>query len=133
MEHITVEEMILSAHPALPPDRVRRAVGIIFAHQGFELELRILTAEITLRTTLHVPVTADDMARWRMRSQNIQQRQARANDALNALAGELNETTMGEPIGDFRQTMIDVGIGTFRAAAKEFTAAITAALAERRD
>lgn len=133
MAHVTVEDMILRAHPALPPDTVRRAVGIIFAHQGFELELRILTEQITLRTKLHVPVTTDDMARWRMRSHHILQRQALANDALYAVAGELNETAMVEPVDEFLQTMNDIGIGTFRAAASEFTAAITTAAAARRD
>ena len=133
MAHVTVEDMILRAHPALPPDMLRRAVGIIYAHQGFELELRIITEQITLRTRLHVPVTADDMARWRMRSLHILQRQALANDALNALAGELNKTAMVEPVGDFLQTMMDVGIGTFRAASNEFTAAITTAAAAQCD
>ena len=110
-----------------------RATAILHVYQSLERELRILTEEITLRTKLHVPVRPDDMERWLMRSHNIQQRQQRVNHELNALTGDLNETEMREQVDDFLQTLVQLGLGTFGAAANEFTAAVTIAAAAQRD
>ena len=86
-----IVDVLLSAYPAMPPEVAQRAEGIVQAYHGLERELTILADEITTRTANHVPVAADELERWLMRSKNINERQLRACEELNELGRSLDE------------------------------------------
>ena len=133
MERIGIVDLILTAYPSMTPWVAQRVEGLVFAYQGLERELLILADEITLRTATQMPVAADDLERWLMRSQNIHQRQQRANDDLDHLAGDLNETAADDGVGLFLQGLFEPRIDGFSAAANAFTVAVTTAAASQRD
>ena len=133
METPGIADILLNAYPAMMRDVAQRAEGIVHAYHGLERELIILADEITMRTANHVPVAADELERWLMRSQNINQRQLRACEDLNQLGGSLNETAMNDGVGVFLRGLFEPTIEHFGAAANAFTAAVTTAATSQRD
>ena len=133
METPGIAEILLTAYPAMTRDVAQRAQGMVHAYHGLERELVILADEITARTANHVPVAADELERWLMRSQNINQRQLRACEDLNQLGSSLNETAVNGGVGVFLRGLFETSIEGFAAAANAFTVAVTTAAASQRD
>ena len=98
-----------------------------------ERELVILADEITTRTAYRVPVAADELERWLMRSQNINQRQLYACADLNELGNSLNETERNDGVGVFLRGLFESSIEGFGVAAQAFTVAVTTAATSQRD
>ena len=94
-----IAHILLTAYPAMVPEVAQRAEGIVQVYHGLERELVILADEITTRTAYRVPVAADELERWLMRSQNINQRQLYACADLNELGNSLNETARNDGVG----------------------------------
>ena len=141
----------------------QRAEGIVQTYHGLERELAILADEITTRTANHVPVAADELERWLMRSQNINQQQLYACADLNELGSSLNETARNDGVGVFLRGLFESSneqprsklrgiehpslnsfrgkprgiepeeIEGFGAAAQAFTVAVTTAATSQRD
>ena len=133
METIGIIDLILDAYPSVTRAVAQRTEGILFAYQGLEPELMTLADEITTRTATQAPVAADDLERWLMRSQNVNQRQQRACEDLNQLATSLNESAMNDGVGVFLRGLFEPTIEHFGAAANAFTGAVTTAAASQRD
>lgn len=128
-----IVDVLLRAYPAMSPEVAQRADGIVYAYHGLECELTSLADEITSRTANHVPVAADELERWLMRSKNINERQLRACEDLNELGRSLNETAVNDGVAVFLRGLFEARIAGFGAAAQAFTAAVTTAAASQRD
>lgn len=128
-----IAHILLTAYPAMAPEVAQRAEGIVQVYHGLERELVILADEITTRTAYRVPVAADELERWLMRSQNINQRQLYACADLNELGNSLNETARNDGVGVFLRGLFESSIEGFGAAAQAFTVAVTTAATSQRD
>ena len=133
MPKLGIANILLTTYPAIAPEVAQRAEGIVQVYLGLERELVILADEITTRTANHVPVAADELERWLMRSQNINQRQLRACEDLNQLGSRLDETAVTGGVGVFLRGLFESSIEGFGAAAQAFTVAVTTAATSQRD
>ena len=133
MPTLGIANILLTTYPAMAPEVAQRAEGIVQTYHGLERELAILADEITTRTANHVPVAADELERWLMRSQNINQRQLRPCEDLNQLGSSLDETAVTGGVGVFLRGLFEASIEGFGAAAQAFTVAVTTAATSQRD
>lgn len=126
-------DLFLQAYPTMSTAIAQRTAGIRFAYDRLELELRTLTDEITARSAYHAPLSTDKLEHWLTRSKTIRQCQHRANEAIDELARELNETTTTDSTDAFLRELFHPVIDRFVSAAQAFTAAVTTAAASQRD